>query len=123
RADRDRHAGRDESAAATKFRGNRDSRGYRHDRDRAHQPQPLGVGTSRRCKRRNTRTSSGRRGPCDGEVMRFASINQVLFAGISLVAAGAVYGQSANVAERYSKEIDGQIASHYAPVEALYKDI
>ena len=55
--------------------------------------------------------------------MRFASINRVLFAGIFLVAVGAAYAQSANVAERYGKEIDGQIASHYAPVEALYKDI
>jgi amidohydrolase len=43
-------------------------------------------------------------------------------AGLTLIPAG-VLAQPANVATGFDKDVDAQIARHYASVEALYKDI
>nr|MBP8276787.1 amidohydrolase [Propionivibrio sp.] len=43
-------------------------------------------------------------------------------AGLALIPVGAL-SQSANVATGFDKDVDAQIARHYASVEGLYKDI
>ena len=49
-------------------------------------------------------------------------VGMTLVVGLALMPVGAL-SQSANVATGFDKDVDAQIARHYASVEGLYKDI